>query len=140
MKQIFILRGLPSGGKSTLSKILVEGLKHSSNGVKILSADDLRIVDGEYQFIPELEPYIWQEFENKFQDALNEEIENIIIDNTNLKEIHYKNYKEDALEKGYRVHEIIVGDFNVDNAVARNQHGVPKEAIEKMKQAFEFPK
>ena len=135
MKQLFILRGLSGQGKSTIAKILSGGLKES----RILSADDLRIVDGKYQFIPEYEPYIWDEFERIFLSALADGVENIIMDNTNLKPIHYYQYKEDAIESGYIVHEIIVGDFDVETSYKRGTHEVPIDKIQMMKDAFEFP-
>ncbi len=135
MKQLFIMRGLPGSGKSCIATIISKALE----GSLVLSADDLRLYDGEYKFIPEHEDLIWERFEELFLEALDDGIENIIIDNTNLRPIHYDTYKSNALERGYLVHEIIVGDFNVDNAFARCKHEVPKDKIQAMKEFFQFP-
>ena len=135
MKQLFILRSIPAQGKSTIAKILSQGLKDSL----ILSADNLRIIDGKYQFNLQHEPYIWEEFENRFNKAIEDGIENIIIDNTNLKKVHYEFYKLDAIEAGYIVHELIVGDFDIQKSYERGTHGVPLDMIQKMKEAFQWP-
>lgn len=135
MKQLFIMRGLPGQGKSHIAKILAKGMLNHI----ILSADDLRITDDKYQFIPEHEPYIWDEFERLFQNAIEEGIPNIIIDNTNLLRIKYESYKRDAIEAGYMVHEIIVGDFNIEKSYERGTHEVPLLTLENMKKVFEFP-
>ena len=136
MKQLFILRSIPGSGKSTIAKIIANGLQNAI----ILSADDLRMVDGNYQFIPEYETYVWEEFLNQFEKAINDETENIIIDNTNLQQIHYEDYKTLAIENGYIVHEIIVGDFDIDTCYKRCSHDVPLDKIKLMKEAFSFPK
>lgn len=135
MKQLFILRGLVGQGKSFIANILAKGLQDAL----ILSADELRIIDGLYQFIPELEPYIWDEFEKQFNIAINENVPNIIIDNTNLHLSHYDLYKRTAIEAGYQVHELIIGDFNIDNSSKRCIHNVPIDKIQAMKETFEFP-
>lgn len=135
MKQLFIMRGLPGSGKSCIAQIIAQGLQDAL----ILSADDLRMTEDGYQFIPEHEPYVWDEFENRFNESIEDGIENIIIDNTNLRPIQYELYKESAIERGYIVHEIIVGDFNVDNAFSRCKHEVPKDKIQAMKNFFQFP-
>ena len=146
MKQLFIMRGLPGSGKSTIAQLLLDGLHHRpSDGTRVgpatrlLSADDLRIVDGVYQFLPDLEPYLWEEFERLFHEAIKEQVESIIIDNTNLRPLHYEMYKQEAIEAGYIVHEIIVGDFDVEACFKRTIHEVPIDKIEDMKKAFRFP-
>jgi len=140
MKQLFIMRGLPGSGKSLISKILWFGLK--MNGVTqctLLSADDLRFYDGEYKFIPENEEFVWERFEELFYEAIDNEIENIIIDNTNLRPINYELYKREAIENGYAVHEIIVGDFDVVKCFERGKHDVPIDKLQAMKDFFQFP-
>jgi len=136
MKQLFILRGLPGSSKSSLASLLNKALE----GSLILSADDLRMVDGNYQFNLEWEPDVWERFEQLFYEALDDGIDNIIIDNTNLMRIHYEHFKEAGIQRGYQVHEIIVGDFDIENSYKRCIHAVPKDKIEKMKQVFEFPR
>lgn len=139
MKELFIFRGLPGQGKSHLAQILKKALDWKT---VYLSADDLRISypEGTYEFNPDREPYIWEEFEKEFQEALEDpEVKNIIIDNINLKLINYYHFKQDALDKGFNVHEIIVGDFDVEKSYVRGQHNVPFNKLEEMKKAFEFP-
>lgn len=135
MKQLFILRGLPGSFKSGIAKILSKGLDNAL----ILSADDLRLYDGEYRFISENEDLVWNQFETLFLEAIENGIEHIIIDNTNLKLISYESYKRDAIDKGYMVHEIIVGDFDIEKSYERGTHSVPLSTIEEMKKVFEFP-
>ena len=135
MKQLFICRGIPGSGKSHIANLITKGL----GDALILSADDLRLYDGEYKFIPEHEEFIWERFEELFFEALEDETKNIIIDNTNLRTINYDVYKRSALERGYLVHEIIVGDFDVDKSAKRGTHSVPVETLKAMKEMFQFP-
>lgn len=125
-KQCYINHGIPGSGKSTVAKILAEGL----GNCVICSTDDFFMVDGEYKF----DFRFSKENHNKnFQKALQamKEGKNVIIDNTNTDRGQYNRYEKAAIENGYMVHHLY---FKPEPEVsyARNVHGVPRETIDNM--------
>ena len=127
---VYILRGLPGQGKSTVAQDL---------GGEVVSADDYFVVDGKYEFdatkLKEAHKYARE----LFQIHLDNAVEKIVVDNTNTQEWEFKDYKEKALERDYKVIELIVGTRNVDESVERNTHNVPRTVIRKMAKRFDFP-
>jgi predicted kinase len=129
MKELFLLRGLPGSGKSTLAKSL--------DGIHV-EADQFFVVDGEYRFDA-----------SKLKEAHNncltrvksymyifssqENSERIIVSNTFTQEWEMKPYFDIAEKYGYTVYSLIVE--NRHGGV--NQHGVPAEKLEQMKNRFE---
>ena len=130
MKELFLLRGLPGSGKSTLAKSL---------GGKHIEADMFFMKDGEYQFdFTKLkDAHAWcQESTEKSMRALdNPKIgtKRIIVSNTFTQEWEMKSYFDLAEKHGYRVYSLIVE--NRHEGV--NEHGVPEDKLEVMKNRFE---
>lgn len=136
---LYILRGIPGGGKSTKAKTLV------GNGV-IHSTDSLIEAQGNYkEFFDEMVKN--KSFSNLSKmHSLNLEnakksmhlgISPIIIDNTNLKPSEPKAYLKYALELGYADENIIIvdigtGDLTAEELFSRGTHGVPLEKIKEM--------
>jgi predicted kinase len=130
MKELFLLRGLPGSGKSTLAKSL--------DGIHV-EADQFFVVDGEYRFDA-----------SKLKEAHNncltrvksymyifssqENSERIIVSNTFTQEWEMKPYFDIAEKYGYTVYSLIVE--NRHGGV--NQHGVPAEKLEQMKNRFQI--
>lgn len=125
MKELFLLRGLPGSGKSTLAKSL---------GGKHFEADMYFVKDGEYQFDV-----------TKLKDAhewcrshvgglmINEEPK-LVVSNTFTQEWEMEAYYELAEKYGYRVYSLVVE--NRHGGV--NEHGVPEEKLEQMRNRFEI--
>jgi len=123
-KELFIIRGLPGSGKSTLAKSL---------GGKHVEADMFFMEDGEYKFDA-----------TKIKDAhswcqtivggwMSDSEERIVVSNTFTQEWEMMPYIEWAEDFGYKVFVLIVE--NRHGGV--NEHNVPQEVIDKMKQRFE---
>jgi energy-coupling factor transporter ATP-binding protein EcfA2 len=130
MKELFLLRGLPGSGKSTLAKSL--------DGIHI-EADQFFMVDGEYKF----DGLKLREAHNNCLTRVksymyifsgNEKSERIIVSNTFTQEWEMKPYFELAEKNGYRVYSLIVE--NRHEGV--NQHGVPADKLEQMKNRFQI--
>jgi energy-coupling factor transporter ATP-binding protein EcfA2 len=130
MKELFLLRGLPGSGKSTLAKSL--------DGIHI-EADQFFMVDGEYKF----DGLKLREAHNSCLTRVksymyifsgNEKSERIIVSNTFTQEWEMKPYFELAEKNGYRVYSLIVE--NRHEGV--NQHGVPADKLEQMKNRFQI--
>ena len=129
MKELFLLRGLPGSGKSTLAKSL--------DGIHI-EADQFFMIDGEYRFdvsklkeahnncLSRVKSYM-------YIYSSKDTSERLIVSNTFTQEWEMKPYFELAEKNGYRVYSLIVE--NRHGGI--NEHGVPDDKLEQMKNRFE---
>lgn len=139
MKRLIILRGLPGSGKSTLAKELVERYSNLGYVVRVLSTDSKHFVYTEegwkYVFQPQNLSRFHKENIYDAEGAMRNEVDVIIIDNTNTTWSEIKPYALLALVNDYEI-EIVESNtpwrFNIAELTRRNTHGVPIEAIRKM--------
>ena len=124
MKELFLLRGLPGSGKSTLAKSL---------GGKHFEADMYFVRDGEYQFdVTKLkDAHEW--CRSSVGGLMINEEPKLVLSNTFTQEWEMESYYKLAEQYGYRVYSLIVE--NRHGGV--NEHGVPEEKLEQMKNRFE---
>jgi predicted kinase len=125
MKELFLLRGVPGAGKSTLAKSL--------GGVHIES--DKYFMDGdEYKFDPSKlkDAHAW--CQNAVKVWTKNGVEKIVISNTFTQEWEMDYYFDLAKEHGYRVYSLIVENRHGNKDV----HNVPEEKLVQMKQRFEI--
>ncbi|XP_007520349.1 NEDD4-binding protein 2-like 1 isoform X1 [Erinaceus europaeus] len=136
-KHLYLLRGLPGSGKTTLARQLQRDFPRAL----IFSTDDFFFrEDGAYEFNPDFleEAHEWNQ--KRARKAMRNGISPIIIDNTNLHAWEMKPYAVMALENNY---EVIFREpdtrwkFNVQELARRNIHGVPREKIHRMKERYE---
>ncbi|XP_002720631.3 NEDD4-binding protein 2-like 1 isoform X2 [Oryctolagus cuniculus] len=136
-KHLYLLRGLPGSGKTTLAR----QLQHDFPRALIFSTDDFFFrEDGAYEFNPHFleEAHEWNQ--KRARKAMRNGISPIIIDNTNLHAWEMKPYAVMALENNY---EVIFREpdtrwkFNVQELARRNIHGVSREKIHRMKERYE---
>ncbi|EAX08506.1 NEDD4-binding protein 2-like 1 isoform 4 [Homo sapiens] len=136
-KHLYLLRGLPGSGKTTLAR----QLQHDFPRALIFSTDDFFFrEDGAYEFNPDFleEAHEWNQ--KRARKAMRNGISPIIIDNTNLHAWEMKPYAVMALENNY---EVIFREpdtrwkFNVQELARRNIHGVSREKIHRMKERLE---
>jgi energy-coupling factor transporter ATP-binding protein EcfA2 len=125
MKTIILLRGLPGSGKTTLAKSLA--------GLHIEA--DMYFIDketGEYKFDGSKLKYAHGWCQDVVEHWMNDGIERIIVSNTFTQEWEMEAYYILAKSYGYVVHSVIVE--NRHGGV--NQHGVPADKLEEMKNRF----
>jgi predicted kinase len=129
MKELFLLRGLPGSGKSTLAKMLVGDKDYCHKEADMYFMDS----DGNYKFNPAKlrDAHNWCREEIEF--AMKYEHSPVVVSNTFTQEWEMEEYYKLAERYEYRVHSLIVE--NRHGGV--NQHGVPAEKIEQMKNRFE---
>ena len=134
---IFILRGLPGTGKTTLALFLSEVLPNSV----IISADDFFTNDnGEYNFEKEKIQEAHKETFELFKNHITAKKSTIIVDNTNIKAYHFYHYIDYAQRYDYRVSVITIphNDVSDKELSDRTPHGIDRGLIRKMRKDFEW--
>ena len=126
LKELFLLRGLPQlgAGKSTLAKSLNE---------VYFEADQYFIEFHEYKFDPAGLKTAHKWCQLRTEHAMEDEWPRIVVSNTFTQEWEMKNYYELAKQYGYRVYSLIVE--NRHDGI--NEHNVPANKIEQMRNRFE---
>ena len=133
-KKLYIVRGLPGSGKSTFAEALV------GSDFLVCEADKYFMQDGEYTFdgskLKEAHESCRNTVETYMKDSLvNDQFyREIAVSNTFTQEWEMQPYFDLAKQYDYMVFTIIVE--NRHGGV--NQHGVPDEALTRMKDRFEI--
>ncbi len=128
-KELFLLRGLPGAGKSTLAKILVGDKDYCHKEADMYFVDS----EGKYKFDFSLikEAHEWCQSEVEF---LMKYEHTVVVSNTFTQEWEMQAYYDLAKKYGYKVHSIVVE--NRHGGV--NEHNVPQETLDKMRERFEI--
>jgi predicted kinase len=128
-KVLYIVRGIPGSGKSTFAKTLV-------NKDYCHKEADMFFVDGDgsYNFEPSKikEAHKWCQEEMDLLMRL--EHSPVVVSNTFTQEWEMGPYFELAKTYGYKVFSIVIENRHEGT----NEHGVPDEKIEQMKNRFEI--
>jgi predicted kinase len=124
MKELFLLRGLPGAGKSTLAKSLNE---------VYFEADQYFIEFHEYKFDPTKLKYAHSWCQLRTEHAMEDESPRIVVSNTFTQEWEMEKYYKLAEKYGYRVYSLIIE--NRHDGI--NEHNVPSDKIEQMRNRFE---
>ncbi len=131
MKTAYIIRGIPGSGKSAVSKQI------AGSAGRIVSADHYFEKDGQYRFVREDLGKAHFKCRVAFTEAIDDEVEVIVVDNTNIKKADYEFYVDYATNRGYAVVTVVVEQMDPQVCFARNTHAVPLEAIQRMASRFE---
>ena len=130
MKELILLRGVPGCGKSTLAKLLVGDKDYCHKEA------DMYFIDGKgnYNFDPSKikDAHAWCKEETEF--VMKYEHSPVVVSNTFTQEWEMEAYYELAKTWGYTVFSIIVE--NRHGGV--NEHGVPEDKLQAMKDRFEI--
>ena len=149
-KTMFIMRGLPGSGKSSIALSLIgceanrvenEGHRFIFGKEGVICSTDSYFYDhwsslGEYNFDPRKIGDNHQKNQNAVLHAMNLGVPCIVVDNTNVREWETEVYTKLAEEHGYKIVVVEVPHVSVDLCVERNAHGVPRETIERMDQDY----
>ena len=125
-KVLYIVRGIPGSGKSTFAKQL------TSN---VFEADHYFIDDeGNYNFDPSKIKDAHKDCQDNVRYAMESSVSKIAVSNTSTQEWELQPYFELAKKYGYTVFSVVVE--NRHEGV--NQHGVPEDKLELMRNRFEI--
>ena len=135
-KILYIVRGIPGSGKSTFAEQIVGA------DFLVFEADKYFINqdNGKYEFdiskIKDAHKWCQNLVENCMKDSLvNDQFyREIAVSNTFTQEWEMEPYFELAKTYGYKVFSIIVENRHGGT----NQHGVPEDKLEQMKNRFEI--
>jgi 50S ribosomal subunit-associated GTPase HflX len=130
-KILYIVRGIPNAGKSTFAKTL--------GGIHIEADQYFMDGEGNYNFdgskIKLAHEYCraqtgaWMS-----SDGLQVNVDKIVVSNTFTQEWEMEPYFELAKKYGYKVFTVIVENRHGGT----NEHNVPEDKIEQMKNRFEY--
>ena len=133
MKNLYILRGVPGCGKSTVGNTLVNKSEHN------VAADDYF-----YKILgcKSLEDYteMWTNnignahkwCYNTIENFLEEGIQKVCVSNTNTRSRDVKGWRELAIKYGYMPIVMVVENYHG----GENSHGVPIDKLESMENAL----
>ena len=125
MKELYLLRGLPGAGKSTLARSL---------GGSYIETDHYFQYEGKYEFDASKlkEAHAW--CQNVVEVRMTNKIAKIAVSNTFTQEWEMQPYYDLAEKYGYRVYSLVVENRHE----GINSHSVPQETLDKMKNRFEI--
>lgn len=124
-RTVFLIRGLPGSGKSTLSKLLSENGRYPVYSIDDYFTDKL---SGLYQFDHKLNHLAYTACEENTKKSMEEGCEKIFVDNTFTLEWEMEPYYRMAGESNYRIFVLTVENRHG----GQNQHGISMEQIQRM--------
>lgn len=128
-KDIYLLRGIPGSGKTTVANKISRML----DGAVVVAADDyFTDMNGNYNWDPKRIHVAHAVCKERVEKAMRDEEYPIIVHNTFTKESEMKDYFDLAKDYGYTVFTLIVENRHGSN----NAHNVPQETLDKMRERF----
>jgi predicted kinase len=127
-KILFIVRGVPGSGKSTFAKTLIGEKDYCHKEADMYFVDR----EGNYKFEPSKIKAAHEWCQEEIEFLMKYEHSRIAVSNTFTQEWEMESYYGLAKKYGYIVFSIIVE--NRHGGV--NEHGVPDEKIDQMKNRF----
>lgn len=124
-KVLIIIRGVSGSSKTTFAKFLLS----KSIGTKDWSEADFYMLDdkGNYSFDCKKLGYAHKSCQRDIREAMERDVELIIISNTNSTEKEVAPYLEMAKDHKYSVFSLIMENRNETKSI----HNVPIEALER---------
>jgi len=136
MKLAIINRGIVGTGKSTIVNKIKDSLEKNSFSYEICSTDEFFIKNGEYKFDINKIQENHLKNQDKFFNALKEQKDVVICDNTNISSWEAKPYYNMAKSLNYKV---ILLDFeprSLEDILKNQTHNVPEDIIKDMLERY----
>jgi energy-coupling factor transporter ATP-binding protein EcfA2 len=137
MKELYLLRGLPGSGKSTLANSL--GGTHIEADMYFINPEgeyvfDISKLKHAHQWCQDTVERAMTWDEHPEIEFLSSGVSRVVVSNTFTQEWEMKPYFDLAEKYGYKVYSLIVE--NRHGGV--NEHGVPEDKLEIMRNRFEI--
>jgi predicted kinase len=126
-KELYIIRGISGAGKSTLAKSI--GGVHYEADMFFINP-----ITGVYEFVPSNLKHAHEWCKVNVEYEMTHDTERIVVSNTFTQEWEMSPYFELAEKYRYKTYSLIVE--NRHGGV--NEHGVPEDKLEIMKNRFEI--
>jgi predicted kinase len=134
MKKIIFMRGVPGAGKTPWA---MEHFGEDPSAAILSAADYFLDETGKFKWVAHLTPQSHQWNIQRFRNALNDGMETIVVDNTNIKAWDMKPYLKILKEyKDYQVFQKVM-DCDLFDAAENSFHEVPIFSIMRMDENFE---
>ena len=127
-KWVFIMRGCPGSGKSTIANCIT-----GVHGGVIHTTDSYHMEGGKYVFKPEKLAEFHEKNLEAFKESLKKGIEVVICDNTNISPSHWSDYEHAARVAKYSVRIITVTGGSSSEYEKNTCHSVPLQVIDRMR-------
>ncbi|AZF89733.1 hypothetical protein QE332_gp122 [Pseudomonas phage vB_PaeM_LCK69] len=131
-KIMYIIRGLPGSGKSSLAEILYNKTWESGRQASICEADDYQMEFGKYVWKAERVVESHKKCMDKARWSMEIGLDAVIVSNTSTREREVAPYIDMAEEFGYTVISLIVENRHGNKSV----HDVPESTMEAMRNRF----
>lgn len=131
MPTIKVMRGISGSGKSTLAREMVERAMARGESVKVCSADDYFMKNGEYRFVGAEIGDAHKTCMREFLAALQNLVDFVVVDNTNVNIEDISPYIAVGEALGYDV-EVVQVNTPLEVALGRNVHGVGDAQVTSM--------
>ncbi|WIC39330.1 AAA family ATPase [Pseudomonas phage vFB297] len=131
-KIMYIIRGLPGSGKSSLAEILYNKTWESGRQASICEADDYQMEFGKYVWKAERVVESHKKCMDKARRSMEIGLDAVIVSNTSSREREVAPYIDMAEEFGYTVISLIVENRHGNKSV----HDVPESTMEAMRNRF----
>ena len=144
-KTVIINRAVPGSGKTTITNCIVETLKKNNISVAIHSTDEYFMIDNKYIFdIEKLGQYHQQNL-YEFTKSLENNIDVVVCDNTNIAPWQTEPYTELARNYNYHIILITLDPRELEKHVASQKvtpqkpdaHGVEESILKRMIEEYQ---
>ena len=123
---LFLLRGVPGCGKTSLAEFLINSIE----GAEAYAADDYFTDQdsGKYDFDASLLPLAHSTCKLNVEEAMESQVPVIVVHNTSTTGKEIAPYLELAGKYNYQVTSLVIENRHGSSSI----HGVPVEALERM--------